>query len=282
MTQGVVSSGADRPVTEPRAGSRRYGAGSSVERRAAAGMCVAPLELMTKIELGFLSLSLLASTSLAAGCRQKVESTDVRTSGVFPVIDVSADGSGSTRVQVKLKVGGPASNTFLDLTGEDRLTATAGGVTKDLDGSGGTSVSYSATFPTEAAGPFVIAFMRGPADTDAPATTVDLPAPFTVALAAREISRASGDLAFTWTPAGTGDLDLSLYGSCIDIVLQTIPDDGTATISGDQIHAQTATDACTATLALARTRSGTVDPAFTEGGDVSARQLRSVTFTSTP
>ena len=42
-------------------------------------MCVAPLELMTKIELGFLSLSLLVSTSLAAGCRQKVESTDIRT-----------------------------------------------------------------------------------------------------------------------------------------------------------------------------------------------------------
>src|SRR4030095_9550092 len=93
------------------------------------------------------------------GCRQEVESTDVRTSGVYPVIDVTADGSGSTRVQVKLKVGGSASNTFLELTGEDRLTATAGGVTKDLDATG--SVTYSATFPGEGAGAYVIAVSSG-------------------------------------------------------------------------------------------------------------------------
>ena len=195
------------------------------------------------------------------------------------MIDVSADGSGSTRVQVKLKVGGPASNTFLELTGDDRLTVTAGGITRDLDSSSG--VSYAATFPTEAAGPFVIAFMRGAADTSAPATTVDLPAPFTVALAAREISRASGDSAFTWTPAGTGDRPQPLRV----VHRHRAADDSRRRHghdSGDQIHAQTATDACTATLALARTRSGTVDPAFTEGGDVSARQLRSTTFTSTP
>ena len=237
---------------------------------------------MRTLELGFVSLcSLALSTTLAAGCRQKVESTDVRTSGVFPVVDVTADGSGSTRVEVKLKVGGRLSNTFLDLTGEDRLTATAGGVTKELDGTSG--VAYAAAFPADIAGPFVVAFLRGPDDTSAPATTVNLPAPFAVTLASREVSRASADLAFTWTPAsGSGDVDVSLYGTCIDIVLETTPDDGTSTIGRDRIHAPIATDACTATLTLARTQSGEVDPAFTEGGDVTARQVRSTTFTTTP
>ena len=237
---------------------------------------------MRKLDLGFVSLcSLLLSTTLAAGCRQKVESTDVRTSGVFPVIDVTADGSGSTRVQVKLKVGGRLSNTFLDLIGDDKLTATAGGVTKVLDATGG--AAYAATFPTETAGPYVIAFLRGADDTSAPGTTVNLPAPFSVALASTEISRATTDLAFTWSPAsGSGDVDASLHGSCIDIVLETTPDDGTSTIARDRIHAPTATDACTATLTLARTQSGEVDPAFTEGGDVTARQVRSGTFTTTP
>jgi hypothetical protein len=234
---------------------------------------------MRKIELGVVSL--LLSTWLAAGCRQEVESTDVRTSGVYPVIDVSADGAGSTRVLVKLKVGGPLSNTFLELTGGDRLTATAGGVSKDLDSSG--SVSYVATFPTEAAGRYVIAFVRGAADVSAPATTVDMPAPFTVALGSTEVPRATGTLDFAWTPAGgSGSLDSSLLGGCIDAVLETIPDDGGGTISGDQIHAHNADDACTVTLTLVRNQSGQVDPAFTEGGSVTARQIRTASFTSTP
>jgi hypothetical protein len=229
-----------------------------------------------------LVVSLVLTTCLAAGCRQQVESTDIRTSGVYPDIDVTADGSGSTRVQVRLKVGGAASNTFLDLTGEDRLQVTTGGVTKDMDGSG---VSYIATFPTEAAGPFVIAFLRGPADTSAPTTTVILPAPFAVTVPVREVSRATDDLAFTWAPtSGTGDIDESIGGSCVDLILETIPDDGTATISRDQIHASAggAGDACTVTVSLARSQSGQPDPAFTEGGSVTARQVRSTTFTSKP
>lgn len=226
--------------------------------------------------------TLVITTSLAAGCRQKVESTDIRTSGIYPDVDVIADGSGSTRVQVRLKVGGPVSNTFLDLVGDDRLQVTAGGVTKDMDGSG---VSYAATFPTEAAGSFVIALLRGADDTSAPSTTVNLPAPFTVSLAARELSRATDDLTFTWTPAGgSGDLDESLTGSCVDIILETIPDDGTATISRDRLQTSAggAGDSCTVTLSLARSEAGQPDPAFTEGGSVTATQIRTTTFTSAP
>ena len=46
---------------------------------------------------------------MTVGCRQEVESTDIRTSGVYPVVDVLAEGSGSSRVNVRLKVGGPVS-----------------------------------------------------------------------------------------------------------------------------------------------------------------------------
>jgi hypothetical protein len=235
-------------------------------------------------ELGFkLSVvSVALAACLAAGCRQKVESTDIRTTGVYPDIDVTADGSGSTRVQVRLKVGGPASNTFLELVGPDRLQVTGGGVTKDMDGSG---YSYTATFPTDAAGPFVVAFLRGPADISAPNTTVTLPQPFTISLPTRELSRATDDLTYTWSPtSGAGDMDESIDGSCTEIILDTIPDDGAATISHDQIHAESgrASDSCTVTLTMARNQSGQVDPAFTEGGSVNARQLRSITFTSTP
>jgi hypothetical protein len=237
---------------------------------------------MRTLQLGFVSL--LLSASLAAGCRQEVESTDIRTTGVYPVIDVTAEGSGTSRVLVKLKVGGINSNTYLELTGPDRLTATGAGATKDLDSTG--SVSYGATFATEAAGPFVVSFIRGPEDDSAPNSTVDLPEPFIVSLGSTtELSRATGDLVFTWTPGpAAGVIDSSLYGNCIDTIIETIPDDGTATISHDRIHARdgATTDSCSVTLTLARTDVGQVDPAFTEGGRVTASQIRSALFTSTP
>ena len=244
-------------------------------------MYVACQNRMRTLQLGFVSL--LLSASLAAGCKQEVESTDIRTTGVYPVIDVTAEGSGTSRVLVKLKVGGPNSNTYLDLTGPDRLTATGAGATKELDSSG--SVSYAATFATEAAGPFVVAFMRGPEDISAPNSTVDLPEPFIISPLTTELSRATGDLVFTWTPGpAAGVIDSSLYGSCIDTIIETIPDDGTATISHDRIHARdgATTDSCSVTLTLARTDVGQVDPAFTEGGRVTASQIRTALFTSTP
>jgi hypothetical protein len=237
---------------------------------------------MRTVQLGFVSL--LLSASLAAGCRQEVESTDIRTTGVYPVIDVTAEGSGTSRVLVKLKVGGINSNTYLELIGPDRLTATGAGATKELDSTG--SVSYGATFATEAAGPFVVSFIRGPEDDSAPNSTVDLPEPFVVSLGGTtELSRATGDLAFTWTPGPTaGVIDSSLYGNCIDTIVETIPDDGTATISRDRIHARdgATNDSCSVTLTLARTDVGQVDPAFTEGGRVTASQIRTALFTSTP
>jgi len=223
---------------------------------------------------------ILLSIALAAGCKQEVESTDIRTSGVYPEVDVTATGTGTTRVQVRLKVGGPASNTFLDLVGPDHLQATMGGTTKDLDSSG--SVGYAATLSTDAGGPVVIAFLRGPEDTTAPNTTVNLPEPFAVTLPTRELSRATDDLTFTWAPPGTVDLDESVYGSCIDFIGESIPDDGAATVSHDRFHAEHAGDSCTVTLSLGRGQMGQVDPAFPEGGRVAASQVRETTFTSKP
>jgi len=44
----------------------------------------------------------------------------------------------------------------------------------------------------------------------------------------------------------------------------------------------TANEACPVTFTLARTQSGEVDPAFTEGGRVRAHQIRTAAFISTP
>jgi hypothetical protein len=227
---------------------------------------------------------IIAAVSLLAfGCSESVESNDVRTSGVYPEIAVTATGNGSSTVRVRLKVGGDDSNTFLDLTGDDKLQATVGDDTKTLDGSGDT---YSATFPTDAEGTeFSIAFLRGEGDDDAPASTVTMPAPFDLTLGTTEAGRGADDVDVSWDPPVSGaQISWKLSGECIKLDSGSTPDDGHYTIEAGSIETfeSDMEKSCTATFETTRSRNGSVDPAFTEGGSVVARHVRNQGFTSTP
>jgi len=218
----------------------------------------------------------------ALGCEESVESTDVRTTGIYPDITVTATGDGSSQVRVRLKVGGSNSNTFLDLKGGDTLEATVGDETKTLDET--SDETYTASFPTEEEGTqFTISFLRDE-DDSAPASTVRLPAPFDVSVEPREASRGQDDVEVSWDPPGTGDVDLRLSGDCIQLDSDTVPDDGSHTLSADSIETFEADEdeSCSVRVALERSRSGSIDSAFTEGGHIEALQVRSDTFTSTP
>lgn len=220
---------------------------------------------------------------LALACTERVESTDVRTTGIYPEITVTADGSGESDVEVRLKVGGSNSNTFLDLTGDDRLEVTVADETKEFDQSGTT---YRASFDVDDEDTeFVIAFLRGDDDESAPASTVRLPAPFDLGLETEEASRSAGDdIEFTWEPAGSGDIAWAMRGDCIFKEDDETPDDGMHSVSSDQLNAPPSDEeeTCTVTLTMERSRGGEIDSAFTEGGDIVAIQTRSDTFTSTP
>lgn len=228
-----------------------------------------------------LGLAIFAG-AFSGGCTESVESTDVRTSGIYPEITVTANGNGNSRVVVELKVGGSDSNTFLDLKGSDKLEVTVGETTKALEGSGRT---YSATFSGHEEGmAFTIAFLRGADDDSAPESKVSLPAPFTVAIEGTELSRETDDLIFNWDPKASGDIAWELDGDCVKPESDDTPDDGAHTIDADIIdHFESDKDeSCTATLTLTRELHGEIDPAFTEGGRIVARQVRDDTFTSTP
>jgi hypothetical protein len=218
----------------------------------------------------------------AFGCSESVESTDVKTTGIYPEITVTADGSGSSRVRVRLKVGGSNSNTLLDLTGGDELTATVDGDTKVLDET--SDETYTATFPTDEEGTeFTIAFTRED-DDSAPESTVTLPAPFTMSVSPTEASRASDDVDVEWDPPATGNLEFSLSGNCIKSQDDDLPDDGSHTITADSIETfkDDEEESCTVSVELERAQRGNIDPAFTEGGMIKALQVRSDSFTSTP
>ena len=65
-------------------------------------------------------------------CTETVESSDIRTTGIYPEFAAIADGSGSTEVSARFKVGGNDSNTFLDIQGGDRIEMTSEGETRTL------------------------------------------------------------------------------------------------------------------------------------------------------
>jgi hypothetical protein len=235
--------------------------------------------------LRFSPFPVFCALGFALGCTQSVESTDIRTTGIYPEITVTATGSGTSKVEVQLKVGGSSSNTYLDLTGEDQLKATVGGTAKILDDTG--SHSYSASFPVDDEGTeFVISFLRGKIDDSAPASTVSLPAPFNFNVMPTEASRASDAVELIWDPreAGTGNMDWNIDGDCIQIDSGSTPDDGTQSLAAGSIDTFESDKAksCTVNVGLTRKQPGEIDPAFSEGGSIVARQVRSASFTSNP
>jgi hypothetical protein len=132
---------------------------------------------------------------------------------------------------------------------------------------------------------FVFAFLRGEDDDDAPESTVELPDPFVMAVETADAVRGTDSVDLTWTEGGSGDIELTMRGDCIfDDFNERTPDDGAHTISADDIRelGSRADEDCTVTVTLERINSGSIDPAFTEGGEITATQIRSGTFRSLP
>jgi hypothetical protein len=220
---------------------------------------------------------------LALACTESVESTDVKTTGIYPEIEVVSTNGTSSKVTVWLKVGGDDSNTYLDLKGEDTLEASVDGETKTLDQSGD---SYSASFDTAAEGAeFTIAFLRGDDDDSAPESVVTMPAPFELDIAVSEASRADDAVEFTWDPpVDGGSMDWHYNGECVQLGSDDTPDDGTHELAAGSIETfdSDKDKSCTVELEVSRNQGGDIDSAFTEGGSIVAKQIRSATFTSNP
>lgn len=219
----------------------------------------------------------------ALACTETVESSDVRTSGVFPEFRAVADGTGSTQVSARLKVGGNDSNTYLELQDGDRIEVSANGETRTLNETD--THSYTARFDVDASGTeFVFAFLRSEQDESAPRSIVTLPEPFSLQMTASEVSRASGQVGFSWDPPASGSLHWDLAGDCVWADQGDTADDGSHSLGADDVRSPT-TDAdktCDVQLTVQRGLGGSIDPAFTEGGENRAYQERVQSFTSTP
>src|SRR5262245_29824415 len=118
-------------------------------------------DMMQRLSLGLGLVCLIG----VAGCKETVDSTDVRTSGIYAKYQAIANGE-TTQVTARLVVGGDESNTDMRLTDSDRLRGTVADETKTLT-DGNNNQMYEALFAETAGGTEVrISFTRGGEDED--------------------------------------------------------------------------------------------------------------------
>jgi hypothetical protein len=241
---------------------------------------------MTSAPVRFL-ITAAATLSVGACTCESVSSENVKTSGLLADFEATASGDGKTGVKATLRMS-RTSLTFVELSGGDVLTASAGGapVTMDRRRLLG-STWYEAELPTDIAGTVVrVAFTRA-AETSAPESSVSLPASFTLTAPTenQSVSRAAGPLLVSWQGGGQSDeLRLGASGSCIDTLTETVlpTDSGSHQLAAFTARKNQETSSCDVTVTLKRVRRGTVDPAFGLGGDFTASVVRQVRMTSTP
>ena len=229
-----------------------------------------------------IAISLLSSMACAS-----VESTDVRTSGIYASFEAKGANDGTTKVHAELTVG-ENSNTYLDLAGEDALTATQGDESKSMSRNNlGSIVWYESSFSTNAEGTtFNISFERGE-DENAPNSEVSLPAPFDLTVPAEgdEFSMSADKITVAWNNISDDPMTLLVSGNCFyGITENIVTDQGVFVIDAARLEPidPTENEICTATLTLTRERDGTIDEAYGEGGKFKGRQVRTVTITVAP
>jgi hypothetical protein len=226
----------------------------------------------------------LAGLLLATAACESTSSDGIRTRAIYA--DLSAVGAVDSSVEVSayLKVGGPASNTFVDLVAGDELIVKRGGTEVTMERveiiSG--AVGYRASFPPQGQGgsgvPFTIDFERAD-DDSALGSTVSMPALFrpTAPVDGSQVSRATA-VTVTWEPAGAGMLSVTVSSTCASTASREVPDTGTLTIEPSEWTVTQGAEAetCAAVIILQRRTVGTVSSAFGEGGSFIGVQRREI------
>jgi len=238
-------------------------------------------ELMKKT-LTFAALAFLSACSTAS-------STDIKTSGMHASISGLSDGTGTTAVSATLRVGAQ-STTFIELASTDALKATSGAdsvkLTKfELLG----LVSYNGSLTGDEEGKSVtVALTRASPDVSAPTSTFTMPAKFQLTGPAVQANfkRGADAIEVKWDNGGKADpMTVDLTGTCIDPVSKApATDTGSLVISGSELKASkdNETKSCNVTIVVRRTRAGTVDSAYGQGGLAVGIQTRQVIINSTP
>ena len=220
-------------------------------------------------------------------------SEDIKTSGIRVEIEVTSSSENQAEIDVALLVGGSNSNTYINLSGGDKLTATLNdATTKDLneetDLLDSKKVTYNITFNNAGAGASNASYkvsLQRPTETDALNSTVNIPEAITGFIADKNtFSRSSEDLSLTWNGLNNGsNVELSYEGDCIFNDSVDTSDDGSYQINSGVIESNASSNQnCDITFTLTRQLSGSLDPNYGEGGYIRAYKTSSFDVSSIP
>ena len=234
----------------------------------------------------FRALALSLPLAALVGC-ESVESSDVKTSGMYAQFTAQADGSGSTRTEAILKVGGSTSNTFVQLAAGDELTVAGGGAEQAMSEQNlGDLYSYTADFDFDEVGTEFTFNLERAADESAPSSVATLPAALDITAPAEDaiVSRSGDALTITWSGSGEAeDMEVTVTGDCFVAYWKPVDDGGQHIIDAGTMESFEGNDdeACDAEVTVTRKSTGTLDPAFGEG-TVTGEQIRTVKIRMDP
>lgn len=229
---------------------------------------------------------IIAALLALPACSEPDETYGITTRDIYVELRAEA-GEAGTHVSAALRVGFPLPTTYVTLTGEDTLIATADGETKELTLQlNGGNYRYAADFNATAEDTEVEIRFDREVEEDAPSSRCTLPGPVTIMSPAdgEVVRRADQDLVITWAPSGSSSyVDISVEGTCFaDRVVSFENDRGTYTVpAGILTSFGNPPESCEATVTLTRINEGTRDQAFANGPMVCA-QVRTTTFRSDP
>lgn len=223
-----------------------------------------------------------------SACTEDVDSEDIHTSGMYAKMEINASDIDASHIKVTLLVGGENSNTYVNLTAGDEIIATLNDSTSQTltkQKSGG-EITYQTTFSETDAGnaaKYDISFSR-PNETDAPNSTVTLPANITqMALDKTEFSRLDDSVTLTWDGLNNSKkLTVKINGTCIKEKIDTVTDNGLYTLNaGSLSNLNQNAQNCAIDFTLSRSASGQLDSNFGEGGEISADVSNTISISST-
>jgi hypothetical protein len=234
-----------------------------------------------------LCAALVSSAALFGCTREVTSSNNIKTPGIAAIIDVTATSESLSTVVAELKIAGSSSNAFVNLDGEDKLTATANETSKEMVVEDLAGV-YEAEFPTGAANTkFTVALERGEGDESARGNSGNLPAPFDIGPTPdTKPSRANDEITLTWsTPDTDSKMVAEFQGSCIFLeTIDIVGDDGKLVIPKGTLES-TGGDMpkeCDINVTITRSRTGTADPVFDKESSFQLHQVRKTSFASAP
>ena len=218
------------------------------------------------------------------GC-EDVRSGDVMTNGMWADVAFTSDGTGASQAAAVLRVGGVASNTYVDLEGDDQLTATLIDASVPMvEEELGEIHRYVASFDTAPVGdPVVVAFLRT-IDEGAPQTIAELPPEFTLDPPVLTFARSTEDLVLSWAPASSETMRIEIGGDCVYPYIHDVDDAGSYTLPAGTLDPldDAGPGTCALDVTVRRLHPGTIDPGFGQGGTSVGVQVRTTEVASTP